>query len=176
MELFFNSLENLHILLWNGISLGLIIVIGFYLSFRFDWLPLRKLFYGFSLLWNDRNSKEKMSGFVALMESQSATLGVGNIAGVAVAIALGGPGALFWLWLTSFIGMATKFAESVLTVNFRKEDKDGNFSSAGPMYIIKAGLGEKWQWLGLIFCIFGILGSFSAGNLVQNKWNCRCFG
>src|SRR5690554_7945724 len=90
------------------------------------------------------------------MTSLSATIGTGNIAGVATAIAAGGPGALFWMWLMAILGMATKYSEAVLAVHFRETNAEGNFVG-GPMYYIKNGLGKHFRWLGIAFAFFGML-------------------
>jgi AGCS family alanine or glycine:cation symporter len=100
------------------------------------------------------------------MTALSATIGTGNIAGVATAIVLGGPGAVFWMWVTALFGMATKYAEAVLAVKYREVDELGNFVG-GPMYYIKNGLNKRWHWLGLLFALFGTLASFGIGNMVQ---------
>jgi len=100
------------------------------------------------------------------MTSLSATIGTGNIAGVATAIALGGPGAVFWMWMTALFGMATKYAEAVLAVKYRETDEQGRHVG-GPMYYIKNGLGAKWSWLAIIFAILGAIAAFGIGNMVQ---------
>jgi len=101
-----------------------------------------------------------------LMTSLSATIGTGNITGVATAIFIGGPGALFWMWVTALIGMATKYSEAVCAVHYREVDEKGSYLG-GPMYYIKNGLGKKWLWLGFLFALFGALASFGIGNTVQ---------
>ncbi|MCP4798708.1 MAG: alanine:cation symporter family protein, partial [bacterium] len=108
----------------------------------------------------------EISPFQALMTSLSATIGTGNIAGVAGAIAIGGPGAVFWMWLIAVFGIATKYAEAVLAVHFREVDPLGNHVG-GPMYYIRNGLGPNWAWLGVLFAIFGMLAGFGIGNGVQ---------
>lgn len=100
------------------------------------------------------------------MTALSATVGTGNIAGVATAIFLGGPGALFWMWMSALVGMGTKFSEAVLAVRFREVDEQGNHTG-GPMYYIKNGLGPRWAWLGSVFALFGCVAAFGAGNTVQ---------
>jgi AGCS family alanine or glycine:cation symporter len=100
------------------------------------------------------------------MTCLAATIGVGNIAGVATAIALGGPGAVFWMWMTALVGMATKYAEVVLAVDFREQDAHGRWVG-GPMYAIRNGLGRRWAWLGTAFAVFGGLAGFGIGNMVQ---------
>lgn len=109
-----------------------------------------------------------ISPFSALMTSLSATIGTGNIAGVATALALGGPGALFWMWLTALCGMATKFAEAVCAVRFRETDSEGQYSG-GPMYYIRNGLPKRWHWLAYAFALFGSLAGFGIANTVQSN-------
>lgn len=148
--------------------LVLILGTGFFLMLGLKLMPLVKLGYGFRMLWKGREGKGEgdISPFNALMTSLSATIGTGNIAGVATAIFLGGPGALFWMWCTALVGMATKYSEAVLAVRFREVDENGNHVG-GPMYYIKNGLGSKWTWLGTAFAIFGMLAGFGIGNTVQ---------
>ncbi len=114
----------------------------------------------------DSGAKGDISHFQALMTALSATVGVGNIAGVATAIAVGGPGALFWMWVTGFFGMATKYSEAVLAVKYREVDKFGTMSG-GPMYYISKGLGLKW--LGMLFAVFAAIAAFGIGNMVQSN-------
>jgi len=122
------------------------------------------------MLWKGREKKQLGEGdilpFNALMTSLSATIGTGNIAGVATAIFLGGPGALFWMWMTALVGMATKYSEAVLAVHFRETDEKGN-KVGGPMYYIKNGLSPKLMWLGTAFAIFGAMAGFGIGNTIQ---------
>jgi len=148
--------------------LVLILGTGVFLTAGLRFMPLRKLGYGFSMLWKGRDSQGAgdISPFNALMTSLSATIGTGNIAGVGTAIAIGGPGAVFWMWCTALVGMATKYAEAVLAVKYRETDEEGNHVG-GPMYYIKNGLGKKWQWLGMAFAIFGAIAGFGIGNMVQ---------
>ena len=102
------------------------------------------------------------------MTSLSATIGTGNIAGVATAIIAGGPGAIFWMWMTALVGMATKYAEAVLAVKYRETDDLGRYVG-GPMYYIKNGLGKNWHWLGFLFALFGTVAAFGIGNMVQSN-------
>ena len=131
-------------------------------------MPILRLGYGFNLLWEGRNAQGsgQISPFNALMTSLSATIGTGNIAGVATAIFLGGPGALFWMWMTALVGMATKYAEAVCAVHYRERDELGNYVG-GPMYYIKNGLGSQWYWLAIVFAGFGAVAGFGIGNMVQ---------
>jgi AGCS family alanine or glycine:cation symporter len=149
--------------------LVLILGTGLFLTVGLKLMPLRRLGYGFRQLWQgrkDRGEEGDITPFNALMTSLSATIGTGNIAGVATAIFLGGPGALFWMWCTALVGMATKYAEAVLAVRYREVDERGNHVG-GPMYYIKNGLDGKWVWLGTAFAIFGALAGFGIGNTVQ---------
>lgn len=120
------------------------------------------------MTWAGRHAQGKgnITPFNALMTALAATIGTGNIAGVATAIAIGGPGALFWMWCTALVGMATKYAEGVLAVKYREVDEKGNYVG-GPMYYVKNGLGRRWIWLGTAFAIFGALAGFGIGNMVQ---------
>jgi AGCS family alanine or glycine:cation symporter len=165
--------------LWDPIVLVLLLGVGVYLLVGLKAMPIRKLGTGFKLLWQGRDEKTpkgqkktdddgEISPFNALMTSLSATIGTGNIAGVATAIALGGPGAVFWMWITALVGMATKFAEAVLAVRYRETDSTG-YHIGGPMFYIKNGLGKKWLWLGGAFAFFGAVAAFGIGNTVQSN-------
>lgn len=155
-------------IVWGPLMLVLILGTGLFLMIGLKLMPMAKLSYGFRMLWRGRQGQGEgeISPFNALMTSLSATIGTGNIAGVATAIALGGPGALFWMWCTALVGMATKYAEAVLAVRYREVDENGNHVG-GPMYYIKNGLGSHWGWLGTLFAIFGALAGFGIGNTVQ---------
>jgi AGCS family alanine or glycine:cation symporter len=121
-----------------------------------------------AFLWRGRvrEGKGEITPFNALMTELSATIGTGNIAGVATAIFLGGPGAIFWMWMTALVGMATKYAEAVLAVRYREQDSRGEWVG-GPMYYIKNGLGAKWNWLAVAFALFASIAGFGIGNMVQ---------
>ncbi|MFC1589458.1 alanine/glycine:cation symporter family protein [Pseudomonadota bacterium] len=168
MELIKELLNQLNGIVWGPVMLVLILGTGFYLMSGLRFMPLRHIAYGFRMLWQGR--KETGEGdivpFKALMTSLAATIGTGNIAGVATAIFLGGPGALFWMWCTALVGMATKYAEAVLAVHFRETDEKGNYVG-GPMFYIKNGLKSHWAWLGTAFAIFGALAGFGIGNTIQ---------
>jgi AGCS family alanine or glycine:cation symporter len=155
-------------LVWGPPMLVLILGTGLYLTAGLGLLPLRKLGFGFRMLWAGRKElgKGDITPFNALMTSLSATIGTGNIAGVGTAIAIGGPGALFWMWITALVGMATKYAEAVLAVRYREVDENNNHVG-GPMYYIRNGLGSNWAWLATAFAIFGMLAGFGIGNAVQ---------
>ncbi|WP_373018624.1 alanine/glycine:cation symporter family protein [Thiomicrorhabdus sp.] len=153
---------------WGPAMLTLLLGTGVYLTIRLRFLPLRNLFYAFSLLWKERHSKQEgdISPFSALMTAMSATVGTGNIAGVAAAIFIGGPGAIFWMWITALVGMATKYSEAVLAVKYREVDDEGRHVG-GPMYYIKNGMGEKWKPMAFAFALFGTIAAFGIGNMVQ---------
>jgi len=155
-------------LVWGPPMLVLILGTGFFLMLGLRLMPLLRIGYGFRMLWAGRHQQGQgnITPFNALMTSLSATIGTGNIAGVGTAIAIGGPGALFWMWCTALVGMATKYAEGVLAVKYREVDERGNYVG-GPMYYIKNGLGRNWIWLGTAFAIFGALAGFGIGNMVQ---------
>lgn len=168
---FINTLVNqLNGVVWGPPMLVMILGTGLFLMLRLKFMPLSKIGVGFKLMWQGRQKGDAESGeispFQALMTCLAATVGTGNIAGVATAIFLGGPGALFWMWCTALVGMATKYSEVVLAVHYREKDKNGEHVG-GPMYAIKNGLGKKWLWLGTAFAIFGGLAGFGIGNMVQ---------
>ena len=164
---FFTTLNGI---VWGVPMIVLILGTGLYLQLRLGFMPIFKIGYGFRMLWSSRKPgaahEGEISPFAALMTALSATIGTGNIAGVATAIAVGGPGALFWMWMTALVGMATKYAEVVLAVKYREVDANGEHAG-GPMYAIKNGLGKHWRWLGTSFAIFGGLAGFGIGNMVQ---------
>lgn len=143
---------------------------GLYLNLRLKALPMRKLAYAFRMLLRKPGEGDEgdIAPFKALMTSMSATVGTGNIAGVATAIGIGGPGALFWMWITALIGLATKYSETVLAVNFREQKEDGR-TVGGPMYFIRNGLGKKWYWLATAYAVFAGLAGFGLGNTVQSN-------
>jgi len=157
-------------LAWGPPMLVLLLGIGLYLSLGLRFMTVRKIPVALRLLLQGRQGKGDgdISPFNALMTSLSATIGTGNIAGVATAVALGGPGALFWMWITALLGMATKYAEAVCAVRFREQDALGNYSG-GPMYYIRNGLHKRWHWLGFLFALFGSLAGFGLANTVQSN-------
>ncbi len=163
-------IKELNGIVWGPAMLVLILGTGLVLMIGLKAMPIRKLGYGFKMLWRGRDLTAKgegdISSFNALMTSLAATIGTGNIAGVATAIFLGGPGALFWMWMTALVGMATKYAEAVLAVHYRETDANGN-KIGGPMYYIKNGLSSRFAWLGTSFAIFGAIAGFGIGNTIQ---------
>ncbi len=168
METISSLIGQLNSIVWGPAMLVLILGTGLYLMIGLKAMPLHRIGYGFRMLWAGRKSDEEgdIPPFRALMTSLSATVGTGNIAGVATAIALGGPGALFWMWCTALVGMATKYAEAVLAVHYRETDANGDHIG-GPMFYIKNGLQSHWAWLGTAFAIFGAIAGFGIGNTIQ---------
>ncbi|MCM3789088.1 sodium:alanine symporter family protein [Domibacillus indicus] len=153
--------------IWGLPLLILITLTGIYLTLRIGFLQIRLLPYSLKLAFSksqDSDSEGDISHFEALMTALAATIGTGNIVGVASAILIGGPGALFWMWISAFFGMATKYAEAVLAVKYRVQDENGEMSG-GPMYYLEHGLGQRW--LGVLFAAFGAIAAFGIGNLVQ---------
>ena len=161
---------------WGWPTVLLIAATGILLMARLGFMPIRRLGYGFRLMLKPTDASDKdgeITPFQALMTSLSATVGTGNIAGVATAIFVGGPGAVFWMWVVAFFGIATKYAEAVLAVHYREVDPLGNHVG-GPMYYIKNGLGLSW--LGGAFALFGMLAAFGIGNGVQSFEVARALG
>ena len=156
--------------IWGPGMLALLLGTGIYLSIGLKGISITKIPYAFKQLFKGRkgSGEGEISPFNALMTALSSTVGTGNIAGVATAIALGGPGALFWMWCAAVIGLATKYAEAVLAVHYRETDALGK-KVGGPMYYIKNGLGAKWKWLGMLFAFFGALAGFGLANTVQSN-------
>lgn len=156
-------------LVWGPYMLVLLVGTGLLLTIMLKGLQFRKLWYSLYLALIKRKDDEAeegdISNFQALMTALSATVGTGNIAGVATAIAIGGPGAVFWMWITGLVGMATKYGEAVLAVKYRVTSEKGEMSG-GPMYYIARGLG--WKWLGVLFAFFAAVAAFGIGNMVQS--------
>ncbi|MGN7310571.1 alanine/glycine:cation symporter family protein [Alkalicoccobacillus gibsonii] len=155
-------------IVWGPATLILIVGTGILLTVRLGLLQVFQLPYALKLVFtkSDKNSEEEgdISHFQSLMTAMAATLGIGNMAGVASAVLLGGVGAIFWMWAAAFFGMATKYAEAILAVKYRVVNEKGEISG-GPMYYIEKGLG--WKWLAVLFALFGFLASFGIGNMTQ---------
>lgn len=161
-------LQSVHDFVWGPPLMVLILAGGIYLTVRMGVLQIRKLLL--ALKWmvkNEENGEGEVTSFGALCTALSATIGTGNIVGVATAIGTGGPGALFWMEIAAFFGMATKYAEGLLAVKYRVVDEE-NHVLGGPFYYIERGMGEKWKWLAKIFAFFGIcVGLFGIGTFSQ---------
>jgi len=159
----------LNALVWGPYMLVLLVGTGIYLTIRLKFISFRYLPYALKLAFS-RHQDEKSHGdinhFQALMTALAATIGTGNIAGVATAVTLGGPGAVFWMWVTALVGMATKYTEAILAVKYRTVDERGEMAG-GPMYFLEKGLNMKW--LGVLFALFGALAGFGIGNMVQSN-------
>ena len=176
MEALTGFLNRLSGFIWGSdldqfpVMLALLLGVGVYLSLGLKLMPWRKVGHSFKLLFSGHADKNQgdISPFQALMTALSATIGTGNIAGVATAIFLGGPGAIFWMWITALFGMATKYGEALLAVKYREVDSRGR-RQGGPMYYIKNGLGDNWKWLGFLFALFGTIAAFGIGNMVQSN-------
>lgn len=172
MEFITSLVTAINDFVWGPPMLVLILGTGLFLQLRLKLMPIFKIGAGFRMVWQGRHAAPGAAGeitpYAALMTALSATVGTGNIAGVATAIAVGGPGALFWMWVTALVGMATKYAEVLVAVHYRETDECGE-QIGGPMYAIKNGLGRKWRWLGAAFAIFGGLAGFGIGNMVQSN-------
>lgn len=153
---------------WGTPTLVLILLVGAWLTVAIRGISITRIPYAFVQLLKGRtaNGEGTVAPFSALMMSLSATIGTGNIAGVATAIGLGGPGALFWMWCSALFGMATKYAEAVCAVEYREKNEQGKYVG-GPMYYIKNGLGSRWLWLAACFAFFGSIAGFGIGNMVQ---------
>ena len=157
---------------WGPPMLIMLGFTGVLLTLGLVFMPWRRIGYGFRLLFDKSGSagEGEVKPFNALMTALSATVGTGNIAGVATAIALGGPGAIFYMWVIALFGMATKYAEAVCAVTYREKDSEGRYVG-GPMYYLKNGVGDfapgLGKWLGLAFAIFGAIAAFGIGNAVQ---------
>lgn len=160
-------LDQAYHLVWGLPLLLLITGIGLWFTIALKGLQFRYLIYALKLAFGrnrDANSVGDISHFQSLMTALAATIGIGNIAGVATAIASGGLGALFWMWVTALIGMATKYAEAILAVKYRIVDERGEMAG-GPMYFIERGLG--WKWLSILFAFFGAFAALGGGNMIQ---------
>ncbi|MBZ4652693.1 MAG: sodium:alanine symporter family protein [Peptococcaceae bacterium] len=156
-------------LVWGPYMLVLLVGTGLFLTLRLKFASFRYLPYALKLAFSknqDQTSQGDISHFQALMTALAATIGTGNIAGVATAVTLGGPGAVFWMWVTALVGMATKYAEAILAVKYRVVDENGEMAG-GPMYFLEKGL--NMRWLGLLFAFFGAAAGFGIGNMVQSN-------
>ncbi len=163
-------LEQVNRFVWGVPALLLILGVGLYLSIRTGFVQFRlfpkacKLFL--CRFTSQGSGCNGVSPYQALCTALAATVGTGNLAGVAGAIAIGGPGAVFWMWICAFLGMVTKFAEATLAIRYRERNADGELVG-GPMYMIRNGMGKKWSWLAVIYCFFGVVAAFGVGNATQ---------
>lgn len=171
MEQFYATIDNISAFIWGGPMILVLLGTGFYFMVILKGRPFLRLFPAFGSLWRGRGTEGREGGgeispWNALSTALSGQVGTGNLAGVATAITLGGPGAIFWMWITALVGMASAFAESSLAVKYREEHPDGH-THGGPMFFIKNGLGKKWVWLGFLFSIGTIFSALATGNMIQ---------
>lgn len=160
-------IDTLYSWVWGMPLLILLMGVGAYLTFVLKGIQFRYLPYALKLAFGNQHvgeGKGDITHFQSLMTALAATIGIGNIAGVATAMTVGGKGALFWMWITALVGMSTKYAEALLAVKYRSIDKR-NEMCGGPMYFIEQGLG--WKWLAIAFAIFGAIAAFGGGNMLQ---------
>ena len=156
---------------WGPLTLLLLVGTGFYLSSRMGFIQFTRIGYWMKntagkLFKKQEAGKGEVTPLQALTTALAATVGTGNIAGVTGAIFIGGPGAVFWMWIAALVGMMTKYSEVVLAVHYRERNEAGDWVG-GPMYYIKNGMGEKWKWLGNIFCVLACLAALGIGNATQ---------
>ncbi len=169
-----NVIQTLSGIVWGWPQIMPLMVVmllgtGIFITLRLRWIQLFKLKHAWNVIrgkYDNPLDEGDINHFQALSAALSATVGIGNIAGVATAIHYGGPGALFWMWLTAIFGMALKFSEATLAVHYRNINKDGS-ASGGPMYYIEKGLGPKWKPLALTFATLAVISSFGTGNAIQ---------
>ncbi len=163
-------LEQVNHFVWGIPALLLILGVGIYLSIRTGFAQLTLLPRALRSFWAKLTGREKntqgVSAYQALCTALAATVGTGNLVGVAGAIAIGGPGSVFWMWVCAFFGMVTKYAEATLAVRYRVRNADGEWVG-GPMYMIRQGMGERWSWLACVYCFFGVVAAFGVGNATQ---------
>ena len=193
MEKFTKVLESIDAFVWGVPLIVLILAVGIFLTIRLRGLQLSKLPKALKyMVKNEEEGEGEVTSFGALCTALSATIGTGNIVGVATAICTGGPGALFWMWMAAFFGMATKYSEGLLAVKYRVFDKKDNHALGGPFYYIENGMGPKWKWLAKIFAFFGLgVGLLGIGTITQvngiasavnnffdanNSWTVTIFG
>lgn len=171
-ETFEQLISNLSNWIWGPFMLTLLVGTGLYLTILLKGMQFRALPHAFKLIFHKEHANEgDISHFAALMTALAATVGIGNIVGVATAITLGGPGAVFWMWVTGLVGMATKYSEAVLAVKYREKGPHG--MRGGPMYYLSKGAGLPW--LGTVFALFTAIAAFGIGNMTQANATAKIF-
>ena len=171
MEVLNTILKEFSSIAWGLPLLTLLVGGGLYLLIRSQFIPFRYIGHAIAVLrgkYDNHNDVGQITHFQALSTALSSTIGMGNIAGVALAISVGGPGAMFWMWISAIVGMSTKFFTSTLAVLFRGKDSNGE-TQGGPMYFIVEGLGKKWKFLAVMFSVFGMFGALPVVNVNQLK-------
>lgn len=174
MEVLQQIVNTLNTYIWEKpdiFPLMILVLLGYglFITTRLGLIQVRRLGHGFKVVmgyYDNPDDVGDVNHFQALTTALSATVGIGNIAGVAIAIHYGGPGALFWMWITALLGMAVKYSECTLAVHYRQQNSDGSVSG-GPMYYIEKGLGPNWKWLAIVFAASAVICSFLTGNAVQ---------
>ena len=162
-------LEELRAFVWGAPALVMILGVGLFLTFLTGFAQVRLFPKALRQFWKKLRSNEQgqgMSSYQSLCTALAATVGTGNIAGVAGAIAIGGPGAVFWMWVCAVLGMAIKFAEATLATHFQRKGKDGQYYG-GPMHMIQQGMSPGWNWLACVYCFFGVVAACGIGNATQ---------
>ncbi|CUT17642.1 MULTISPECIES: alanine/glycine:cation symporter family protein [Candidatus Ichthyocystis] len=171
MQPLVNYVGIVHDFFWGAPMIILFLGTGLALQINLKFMPIKSIYNGFRAIfhsWRNSGSSKnpgQISSYAALMTGLASTVGTGNIVGVASAIAIGGPGSVFWMWCTAITGIATKYAEVFLSVRFRRH-KDGEFFG-GPMYVILDGMGKKWRWLATMFAVFTIISGLGTGTMTQ---------
>ena len=170
--MFQQILDSIDDVVWGIPTIALILVTGIVMTIATRGIQFTKLGRAFKSIFKENEGKGELSGFSALCTALSATIGTGNIVGVATAILAGGPGALFWMWVAALLGTATKYAECMLAIKYREVKEDGHVLG-GPFYVIEKGMGAKWKWLAILFAIFGTLvGLLGIGTFTQVSGIC----
>ncbi len=170
--MFESILNTIDDIVWGIPTIALILVTGIVMTVATRGIQFTKLGRAFKSIFKENEGKGELSGFSALCTALSATIGTGNIVGVATAILAGGPGALFWMWVAALLGTATKYAECMLSIKYREVKADGHVLG-GPFYVIEKGMGKNWKWLAILFAIFGTLvGLFGIGTFTQVNGIC----
>ena len=168
--IFLKILEAINRFVWGVPALVMILGVGLFLTFGSHFAQIRLFPAAMRLFVQKfrfrRGENSGVSQFQALCTALAATVGTGNIVGVAGAIGIGGPGAVFWMWICAIFGMVTKYAEATLALHYRQKGKDGVYFG-GPMYMIEYGMGRKWRWLACLYCFFGVIAAFGIGNATQ---------
>ena len=180
LEAFYEQVTNVSDFIWGGAWNGeqaipfapmviILLGVGVYMMIALKFYPITSLPEAFASLFKKEGAehrKGEISPFAALSTALSGQIGTGNMAGVATAITLGGPGALFWMWVTALLGSALAFAEGALAIRYREQREDGHYQG-GPMYYMRHGLGPKWRWLAVVFCVGGFVAAIAVGNMIQ---------
>lgn len=165
-EAFKDGITSFSNMLWNGPLTILLLGTGLFLTVITFGICLRRVPASFKMMFHKGTEAGEITPFQALATALAATVGTGNIVGVATALGIGGPGAIFWMWVVAILGITTKYSESLLAVHFREKDASGAMVG-GPMYYIKNGMGDKWKWLAVLFAIGALFAAFVTGNMIQ---------